>query len=132
VSLTARQQAFVDAYAGNGVAACRAAGYGGHDATLATQASKLLKMPKVQAALEQRRAKVEAAAADRVSGLRIASRAERQAWWTRVMEDPGEEMPSRLKASELLGKSEGDFLDRTEHTGNVTITVIDPYAKAPK
>lgn len=127
-TLTAKQQAFVDAYTGNGVAACRAAGYTGLDSTLATQASRLLRMPKVAAALEARRAKVEAQAADVRAVGRIATRAERQAFWTRVMEDAGEEMGARLKASELLGKSECDFTERVQHEGTVSITVIDPYA----
>jgi hypothetical protein len=33
------------------------------------------------------------------------------------MWDENAEMKDRLKASELLGKSEGDFLERTEITG---------------
>ena len=33
------------------------------------------------------------------------------------MEDEEQPMKERLKASELLGKSEGDFLDRHEYAG---------------
>lgn len=59
--LTERQRKFVDAYRGNGLAAARAAGYTGSDATVKVRASKLLKHPAVIAALEDRQAGVEAA-----------------------------------------------------------------------
>ena len=36
----------------------------------------------------------------------------RQEFWTKVMNDPDEDMKNRLRAAELLGKSEADFLDR--------------------
>lgn len=54
--LTERQKAFVDAYAGpgTGLAAARAAGYAGSDATLKVAASRLLRVPAVMAALEDR------------------------------------------------------------------------------
>lgn len=54
--LTERQKAFVSAYAGpgTGLAAARAAGYTGADATLRVAASRLLRVPAVMAALEDR------------------------------------------------------------------------------
>ncbi len=61
----------------------------------------------IRARGERSPAKPEVAAA-------IASRAERQAFWTKVMNDNERDLNARLKASELLGKSEGDFLDRVE------------------
>lgn len=115
MSLTPKQQAFVDAYAGNGVEAARAAGYTGDDATLATSASRLLKHAEVSAAIARRNAVVEQARQEAaVQAGRIATRAERQAFWTKVMLDTTEEMSARLKASELLGKSEADFKERLE------------------
>lgn len=33
-------------------------------------------------------------------------------------------MRERLKASELLGKSEGDFLDRVEQGGEMVVRVV--------
>ena len=42
----------------------------------------------------------------------IASRQDRQAWWSHLMQDDTVGMGDRLKASELLGKSEVDFTDR--------------------
>lgn len=116
MSLTPKQQAFVDAYAGNGVEAARAAGYTGDDATLATSASRLLRHAEVSAAIARRNVVVEQARQEAVAQAgRIATRAERQAFWTQVMLDTEEDMASRLKASELLGKSEADFKERVEH-----------------
>ena len=46
---------------------------------------------------------------------KIKNREERQEFWSNVMQDPQEKTPDRLKASELLGKSEADFIDRTRH-----------------
>jgi hypothetical protein len=45
----------------------------------------------------------------------VATREERQAFWTSVMRgEEGAEMSERLKASELLGKSQLDFKERVE------------------
>lgn len=158
--LTTKQQAFVDAYAGNGAEAARLAGFQGTPQALAIHASKLLKLPKVAQALEARRARFEALAAqgvpaeqpkvpkvepkDAAQGApnppkvdpvaqvmmrRIATRVDRQAMWTSVMEDVDADMQDRLRASELLAKSEGDFLTRHEHSG-VVVTLENPYAGA--
>lgn len=53
--LTEKQAAFAWAYEGDGVSAARRAGYGGSAASLAVTASRLLRDPRVQAILEQRR-----------------------------------------------------------------------------
>ena len=39
------------------------------------------------------------------------------------MKNPELDYKDRLKASELLGKSEGDFLDRVENSGEVKLTI---------
>ncbi len=49
-----------------------------------------------------------------VRPIDIADRQERQEYWTRVMEDPDEPTVVRLRASELLGKSELDFGERRQ------------------
>ena len=53
--------------------------------------------------------------------LAIADREERQAWWTAVMRgEPDGTAPTlseRLRASELLGRAQGDFVERREVTG---------------
>jgi len=56
-----------------------------------------------------------------VQAGRIATRAERQAFWTAVMLDPKERTADRLKAAELLGRSEADFVERLQHEGKLTL-----------
>lgn len=107
--LTTREAAWVEAYTGNGVEACRIAGYRGNDNVLAVQASKLLRKPNVAAALAKRQAQRSAA--------RIATRVERQEFWTDVLKDSVVDMHNRLKASELLGRSEADFVEKHQVTG---------------
>lgn len=46
----------------------------------------------------------------------IAEKKERQRFWSGVMNDTSEDMKNRLKASELLGKSEKDFVEKVEHS----------------
>ncbi len=49
------------------------------------------------------------------------------------MNDPEQEMQHRLKAAELLGRSEGDFTERLQIDQDVTVTVgylFDPRARA--
>lgn len=54
----------------------------------------------------------------------IANRVTRQEFWTSVMEDETVNHKERLKASELLGRSEGDFLDRVKTDVDVNIRSI--------
>lgn len=121
--LTPRQRKFVAAFDGNATDAARKAGYNGDGNTLGQTAHQLLKNPKVAAELGKRETKV-------VQGL-IADRAERQAFWSAAMREAAHDIGARLKASEVLGKSEGDFVERHEHNVVTTITVIDPYAGKP-
>lgn len=120
MALTAKQLKFVQVYAGNGAEAARLAGYKGSPDALSRTAHELLKHPKVSQAIRER-------TIQEATPL-IASRQDRQAFWTEVMQDGTEIMLNRLRASELLGKSEADFTDKVEHEHQVTIRVIDPYA----
>lgn len=108
--LNARQQRFVEAYEGNATEAARQAGYTGSDGALSVQASRLLSNPNVAAALKGRQQKESSAL--------IASRQDRQKFWTDVMKDDMADMQARLKASELLGKSEADFVGRHQLQGS--------------
>lgn len=102
--LTARQQAFVDAYAGNATAAALVAGYSEKSARV--QGRRLITKDNVAKAIKEREAQRLAPT--------IATRKERQEFWTAVVRDEAQNMKDRLKAAELLGKSEGDFLERVE------------------
>lgn len=105
--MTAKQQRFVDAYDGNATKAAIAAGYSKR--TAQRMGSENLSKPLVAEAIRARER-------ERASPV-IATRKERQAFWTATMRNAKAEMRDRLKASELLGKSEADFLDRVEASG---------------
>ncbi len=100
--LTTLQRRFVDAYKGNATEAAIAAGYA--ESGAAVQGNRLLRNANIFAAIEKR--------AERDAKPTIANRQKRQEFWTAVMEDKKRRMVDRLKASELLAKSEGDFLER--------------------
>lgn len=110
--LTEKQRKYVEAYAGNGVAAAIAAGYSPRSADKISR--DLLRIPTIAAAIRDRER-------ENIRPL-IASRVERQEFWSNTMRDANEDARNRLKASELLGKSEGDFLDRIEHSGSIDLT----------
>lgn len=112
-ALTSKQRKFAEIYAGNGTDAARKAGYSGSDNTLAQAARELLRNPQIRKAIRDREA-VEL-------GPAIATRKERQEFWTDVMLDAERPLKERLKASELLGKSEADFTDNVHLDGTVTL-----------
>lgn len=105
--LTAKQQRFVDAYDGNATKAAIAAGYSEKIARQMGQVNmtKRVILAEIKARETKRRQPM------------IASREERQAFWTSLMRDPKAMAMARLKASELLGKSEADFVERQEISG---------------
>ena len=111
--LTTKQQRCVDFYDGNATEACRKAGYKGSENTLKSVASKNMTKHDIISAIESReRLSKEKAIMDRES---------RQELWTMIALDKEERTDTRLRASELLGKSEGDFIDRHELSGNIAI-----------
>ncbi|NCB17669.1 MAG: terminase small subunit [Synergistales bacterium] len=105
MGLTPKREAFVAAYAGNASAAALAAGYSPKTAHVIGH--ELLKKPEIQEAIQTRMG-------ERLNPL-VANREERQSFWSSVMRDRESDPKDRLRASELLGKSEGDFLDRIEN-----------------
>lgn len=107
--LTFKQLKFIEAYDGNGTKAARIAGYPGSDAVLSVTASRLLRNVKIVDALKNR--------ANKKLAPIIATREERQAFWTQSMKLKKYQLRDRLKASELLGRSEADFIDRRELSG---------------
>jgi phage terminase small subunit len=110
--LTPKQQKFVEAYAGNATEAARIAGY---------------KSPEVEGHRLLRNAKIDRAIKDREKEprkLRIATREERQKFWTDVMLDAEQRMNDRLKAAELLGKSNADFSEKIINSGEVIQRII--------
>ncbi len=59
----------------------------------------------------------------------IANRAQRQQFWTDVLDAKANNMSDRLRASELLGRSEADFTDNINTTDKTKQKEID-QAKA--
>ena len=123
VKLTTKQRLFVEAYmgahSGNGLESARAAGYGGNAATLRAIASENLTKPNIKASIE--------ALIDQ--DPLVWSRFDRQRFWTRVAQgkelDRGEEpaMKDRLKAAELLGKTQLDFVTQIHAKTESTVAI---------
>ena len=106
--LNHRQHQFALFYDGNGTETCRRAGYKGNDNVLAVQARRLLRNHQIIDIIEQRNK-------DETAPL-IADRETRQHFWSEVMLDTNQDMVVRLKASEILAKSSGDFIAKMEHS----------------
>ena len=100
--LTKKQQKFIQAYSGNASEAARMAGYSSR--TAKAIGFELLTKPDIADAIREREK-------ERTDSM-IATREERQQFWTAILRDPETELRDRLRASELLGRSEGDFLER--------------------
>lgn len=107
--LTGKQRKFVEAYSGNATAAAIAAGYSAK--TAHSIGNENLRKPDIVAAIRKRE--------NKAIKHDVASRLERQKFWTSTMRDVENDMKDRLKASELLGRSEGDFLDNVNHSGGI-------------
>jgi len=100
--LSSKQQKFVDSYNGNATEAAIKAGYSKKTARSIGQEN--LTKPYILNAIRERGSEERA--------FIISTRQERQAFWTAVMNDEDTEIQYRLKASELLGRSEADFTDK--------------------
>lgn len=114
--LNVREQKFVHVYEGVATEAAEKAGYLGKGHALAVQASRLLRKPEIRRAIALRtEADVE---------RHILSREERQELWTRIALDETNDTADRLKALELLGKSQADFTEKLEVKGELTLAEL--------
>ena len=102
--MTPRQKRFVEAFSGNASAAARAAGYS--EKTAYSQGERLLRNVEISSAIRERE--------NRQLSALVADRTERQVFWTSTMRDECQRTCDRLRASELLAKANGDFLERVE------------------
>lgn len=114
MTLTPRQKRFIDVYAGNATEAARIAGYKNAN----VYANQLLRNPEIVAAIRARE--------NERSATEIMTREQRQIFWSSLVRDEAQKTMDRLRASELLAKSEGDFLDRHELTGANGEALITP------
>lgn len=111
--ITNRQKRFVQFYDGNATQAAIKAGYS--KATAAAIASRLLRKINIKNAIKVRQ--------DKKDTPIIASRIDRQKFWTEIMKGKHVDHNDRLKASELLGRSEGDFTEKIQHSGAIVMAM---------
>lgn len=108
---TTKQRLFIEAYDGNATQAAIKAGYS--KKTAHAIGKENLHKPPIALAIRERQNKI-------IQPL-IATREDRQKFWTSVQNDPKASMSDRLRASELLGKSVADFSEKHIHEGNLTV-----------
>jgi phage terminase small subunit len=127
--LSERERRFVDAYmgeaAGNATKAAELAGCK-RGPGLTVTASRILSrahvalaIANIQLSREAAEAAVLASEAEAEAQHAFATRQARQAWWAAAMEQ-ADSWPAKLKASELLGRSCADFVERVHHSGQVS------------
>ena len=114
--LTPRQKKFCDEYmlCANATQAAIRAGYS--EKYAGQNADKILKNTNVKEYLAYFQQKVEQKA--------IKSVEEVQQWWSSIIDNAEEGTKDRLKASELLVKSKGGFIDRVELDADISPVVI--------
>jgi len=122
MKLTPKQQKFADFYiqTGNSTESAIRAGYSKN--TACEMGYENLRKPHILNYVNERNESLESS--------RIADMKEIKEFWTRIVR--GEELDrdeetllakDRLKASELIAKTNGAFLDRVEHSGVVEINI---------
>lgn len=114
--MTDKQQLFVREYLID-FNATRAAIKAGYSAKTAYSiGAENLRKPEIKQA-------IESAINERSNNL-LATREQRKEFWTAIMNDDSTDLKHRLRASELLGKSEGDFTDRKEIRTDIGVSTL--------
>lgn len=113
MELNPRQKAFCEHFvsSGNATEAARKAGYS--ESSAEQTASRLLTNNKVKAYIKELNAEIKSS--------RIMTMLEIQEFWTETIKNKENRIADRLKASELLAKTNGAFLDKIE------IQTSNPY-----
>ena len=117
MKLTPKQQSFADYYlqTGNATEAAIKAGYSEKTARI-TGCENLTK-PNIVTYIEEKQKEIDA--------QRTADIVEVRVFWTETMRNPANRMKDRLKASELIARTSGAFLEKDEVNG--TVTTLNPY-----
>ena len=114
--LTDKQQKFIDCYDGDIKDAAKKAGISYEYARRLVTKGHILKAIRNRIDNE-------------IRPTMIASRQERQKFWSEIMKDKTQTMKDRLRASELLGKSEMDFPNKVEmggiDGGPIPVSIVD-------
>lgn len=116
--LTEKQLRFIENYAGNASEAARLAGYPPKYASRI--GSELMKDPRIRLKIQERKTKCS----------KIMTREERQIFWTSIVNDETLPIETRLRASELLGKSEADFTDKVTMDAKIKQRKFEEYSDA--
>jgi phage terminase small subunit len=116
-SITEQQKKFADIYlaTGNAKQSYIDAGYKARDNAAEANASRLLRNAKVIEYIEIRNKQLESP--------RIADMTEVKEFWSSMLRNELIEPKDRLKASEYIAKTNAAFIDRTEHSGSMQITL---------
>lgn len=117
-ALNQRQFRFVEEYlanGGNATEAAKAAGFKGTPRALQVTGARTLKNRAVAKLIADRRKQLAKKGNTRIERIRD--------FWAQVMDNPRGKLADRLKASELLGKSEGVFVKQHQHDGKVEVVV---------
>lgn len=114
LTINQRQKKFAEAYSksGNGTEAYKAAYPKVKETTARINASKLLANANIQQYLKELNHESKT--------NKIAEIQEVKEFWTTIMRDKKEKTPDRIKASELLAKTAGAFIE------NVNLKVTEP------
>ena len=109
--LTERQIRFVELYNGNATDTAQKAGY----AHAERAGIRNLQNVRICQEIAEKRSKE--------LKPQIKDRQARQKFWSDFMDNEEKNDKDRLKASELLARSEGDFLDRVENSGEISLSI---------
>jgi hypothetical protein len=119
--LSPTQQRFVEEYikdpTDGGEAYMRAATNCTNKKSASAQASKLLKVPKVQAELER--------LAEDTLGAKKVAILKNLDFWLDMRDDPKNSGQIRMKASENLGKYMQMFVEKKEISADVAVKIVD-------
>lgn len=118
-NITAKQKMFADGYikTGNAKQSYINAGYSARENAAEAAASRLLRNVKVRDYIRQRNKELDKNT--------IADMQEVKEFWTNLLRDKETDTKDRLKASELIAKTNGAFLDRIENSGIIKIDIAN-------
>ena len=117
--LNPNQKKFADEYikTGNAKQSYINAGYKARGNRAEASASRLLRNVKVRDYIRQRNKELDKDT--------IADMTEVKEFWTNMLRNRAADPKDRLKASELIAKTNGAFLDRIENSGIIKIDIAD-------
>lgn len=119
MKLTPKQQAFADMYVttGNATESYMKAYKCKNIKTAEANSSRTLRIAKVKKYIEEKNKHIQSD--------RIADMTEVKEYWSNTMRDKENDHKDRLKASELIAKTNGAFLDKVEVTEKHIVVDIE-------